>query len=219
MKTEMKRKILVGMRIITVAFLFVMVCGCEKITRPDYKILGFGDVKLGAKTSTFCRYTNFMSFDKFGCKVTPKSSKCYSVYYMYEDSDYPVKEQPDIAKIISTLKEKYKMGGDYSSNPSPLFLLHGRWQDFCDSEYFSGKGDDVRDIEWREVFFLDDHGRSIKLCVSGSPRINVKSNGKFEPYDPSRPIPKRYRVLLFAYDWKLYSQYEEETAEKIKDGL
>lgn len=205
----------------------------------DYKIYGFGNVKLGEKTSGFTRHTDFMSFDKFGCKVTAKSAKCYSVYYMYEDSDYPSqKEPPDINKIISALKDKYKSGGDYSSNPSPLYLLHGRWQDFCDSDYFSGKSED---IEWFTVYSLDDHDRTINLCVSGDPRFDVKNGGKnrsydlwedvrrkkavkddsnkFKPYDPSRPIPKKCRVLLFAYDWKLHNKNEEETADRIKDGL
>ena len=183
----------------------------------DYKITGLGNVKLGEKASGFTRDTDFLSFEKFGCKVTPKSSKCYAVYYMYEESYYPAKkEQPDIQKIISALKEKYKSGSDESSNPSPLFLLHGRWQDFCSPKYFSGKDDD---IQWRTVFFLNDQGRTINLCVSGDPRIAVKSDGKFTPYNPSQPIPKTYRVLLFAYDWKLHSQYEKEAAEEIKDGL
>lgn len=215
-----------------------------------YKITGFGDVKLGEKTREFTRNTDFMSFDKFGCKVTKESSKCYSVYYMFEDPGYPFqKERPDINKIISALKEKYKSGGDCTSDPLPLYLHvfggrwqdEGRWRDLCDSNYFSGNGDD---IQWFTVFSLDDQDRTINLCVSGDLKIEEKYESKYRPNDPwkdvsqktavkndgnltqygaPQPISKKYRVLLFAYDRHLYFEGEKESAEKTKkeinDGL
>ena len=208
-----------------------------------YKITGFGDVKLGEKTSEFTRNTDFMSFNKFGCKVTKESSKCYSVYYAFEDAGSPVqKERPDINKIISALMEKYKSGNDCSSDPLPfIHLLQGQWQDICDSSCFSGNGDD---IQWFTVFSLNDQDRTINLCVSGDPKIEekhesknkpydqwkdvrqkttVKNDGNLTPYGAPQPIPKKYRVLLFAYDRKLYSEGEKESAEKTKkeinDGL
>ena len=196
-------------------FFSIIVSGCEKITGPKQKNIGLADVRLGEKNREFFRDSNFMSFNKFGCKVTAKTSKCYSVYYMFEETEK--QNRPDVTKVISILKEKYQIGySDMSPMESfdPVLALSDRsigWKDFCHYDYF---GDEL--ISWYLVYFANEKDRSIELYVSGDPEIGKSSR---EPLRSSASKPQKYRVLLLAYDRKLLWQNVNEKNEKLRDGL
>ena len=206
----------VVVQILISAFFFIVISGCEKITGPKQKILGLADVRLGEKNREFFHDSSFMSFSKFGCKVTEKTSKCYSVYYMFEETGK--QNRPDVPKVISILKEKYQIGYSDMQSPmesyTPVCALSDcsiGWKDLCHYDYFCDEW-----ISWYLVFFANEKDRSIELYVSGDPELGKSSSGTLRS---SASSPQKYRVLLLAYDRRLLWQNVTEKNEKLREGL
>ena len=140
-----------------------------------------------------------MSFNKFGCKVTAKTSKCYSVYYMFEETEK--QNRPDVTKVISILKEKYQIGySDMSPMESfdPVLALSDRsigWKDFCHYDYFG----DARTIDTHVKKLrakMGERGSYIKTIWGMGYKFDTAQEEAYEVEFEDKPITANLSVLL-----------------------